>query len=130
MRRYSDGSKSVADLDFIAICGVAAFCSWIYWKKHSNKRKSQKIAITYGLPKDSLPFESVEDTEFVVDNEDPARVTIDLDVDLNLKSLTNHFRLYSRYDTVYGKRLYEYRVDGTDVYYRLIEDRSDDIGRP
>ncbi len=41
-----------------------------------------------------------------------------------------NFRLDSRYDTCFGKSLYEYRIDGTEVFFRLIEDESEDIGRP
>jgi hypothetical protein len=78
---------------------------------------------------DTSPVESEEDNTFLVDNEEPAHVTIDLDVDLHWKPLNNHFRLDSRYDTCFGKSLYEYRIDGTEVFFRLIDDESEDIGR-
>ncbi len=37
------------------------------------------------------PVESEEDNTFVVDDEDPARVSIELDVDLHWRPLNNHF---------------------------------------
>jgi len=71
-----------------------------------------------------------EDNTFVVNSEDLVDVSIDLDVDLQWQPLSNHFRLDSRVDTSCGKSLYEYRIGGTEVFLRLIEDESEDMGRP
>ena len=130
----SNSERAALAGDLGVIWGVlAVICGWMFWKSKQS-RHLRKTAITQGVPStdedDTLPVESVEDSTFVVDNEDPSRVTIDIDVDLHWKSLSNHFRLDSRYDTCFGKSLYEYRIDGTEMFYRLIEDQSDDIGRP
>jgi len=82
------------------------------------------------------PTESVlsDGSEFIVeqgsDSKYPQHASITLDVDMHWHRLINHFRLNSRFDIHFGKRLYEYRIDGTDVQVRLIEDEFEDPGSP
>src|SRR2546421_5235696 len=71
-----------------------------------------------------------DDNEFVIENKDEMQYTAELDVGLNYRSLPNHFRTDYRYDTSRSKSLYEYRLEGTDVLIRLIEDWHEDIGVP
>jgi hypothetical protein len=94
-----------------------------------SKLKLSTITQTASAHENETPPEVEEDNTFLVDNEDPVRVTIELDVDLHWKPLTNHFRLGTRIDTCFRKSLYEYRIDGTEVFLRLIEDESEDLGR-
>src|SRR5215813_9866001 len=71
-----------------------------------------------------------DDNEFIVehvsDSNYPQHTEIEIDVDMLRRPLRNHFLVYSRFDTHFGKSLYEYRIDGTDVQFRLIEDEDED----
>jgi hypothetical protein len=110
--------------------GLIAACTYLF-VRFKSKFKSPAIAQTTPATNENyVSPESEEDNAFLVDNEDPVRVTIELDVDLKWKPQKNHFRLNSRVDTCFSKSLYEYRIDGTEVFLRLIEDESEDIGRP
>lgn len=70
---------------------------------------------------------SVEDNEFVIDDDDKTLYTAQLDIDLNFRKLPNHFRTDYGFDTYTAESLYEYRVEGTDVLSRLMTAKSDDI---
>ena len=115
---------------------IVLFAAWELgrWRVRSKNPLPQSAT---GPHKNDPPLEleektpvASEENTFLVDNEDPVHVYIDLDVDLNWKPLTNHFRLASRVDTSSGKSLYEYRINGTEVFVRLIEDEDEDIGGP
>jgi hypothetical protein len=112
--------------------GLIAACVYVIARLNSKLKPSTITQVVSGHENDTSP-ESEEDTteanSFLVDNEDPVRVIIELDVDLHWKPLTNHFRLGTRIDTCFSKSLYEYRIDGTEVFLRLIEDESEDMGR-
>jgi len=54
----------------------------------------------------------------------------ELDIGLDYRPKANHFRTDDTFDTSQSKRLYEYRVEGTDVLYRLIEHEYEDVGVP
>jgi hypothetical protein len=84
----------------------------------------------YNKAKKSEPPAVTNDNEFVIENKDEMRYTADLDVGLTYRSLPNHFRTVYRYDTSRSKSLYEYRLEGTDVLCRLIEDWHEDMGVP
>ena len=108
--------------------GLIATCIYLLVR---SKFKPAVITQTAPLPDEyeTSPVELEEDNTFLVNDEDLARASIELDVNLDWKPLNNHFRLDSRYDTCFGKSLYEYRVDGTEVFVRLVEDESEDMGR-
>jgi hypothetical protein len=76
--------------------------------------------------------ESVNDDEqvFEVDSGELVSQKIELDVDINYRPYKNHFRFYLRYDTSQSVSEYEYRIEGTDVFIRLLQDRYQDAGVP
>jgi hypothetical protein len=82
----------------------------------------------YYRQKKSQP--KAEDNQFLVENEDDSFSSAELDIGLDYRPLPNHFRLDSRFDTSRSKNLYEYRLEGTDVMFRLIEHQYEDIGVP
>jgi hypothetical protein len=65
---------------------------------------------------------SSKENEFVVERKDNEVCSINLDVNSNHRPLPNHFLVHYRYDSYRSKRLHEYRVDGHDVFCRLLED--------
>lgn len=72
-----------------------------------------------------------DDNIFIVHNEMlrgdvTNKAEIVLDVDISLNPCKNHFRLRSHFDTNVGKSEYEYRVEGTDVCVRLLNDYGED----
>ncbi len=71
-----------------------------------------------------------ESNEFVIDDQDEWIDTAELDIGLNFRKLPNHFRIDYQFDTHFSKSLYEYRLEGTDVLCRLIEDKHEDVGVP
>lgn len=86
------------------------------------QRRNLKSATAFGPVR--------EENVFALDNDNDESFSgeIDLDVDFNYRPLVNHFFLKSRYDTHFGKSLYEYRIDGVKVFYRLVEDEHEDLG--
>jgi hypothetical protein len=68
--------------------------------------------------------------KFVVDDTADEKLTVEVDVDFARRPAVNHFRTNSRYLTHYSSADYEYRIDGTKVFCRLIEDRHEDAGVP
>jgi hypothetical protein len=72
-----------------------------------------------------------DENTFIIQNEElrsggTDRAEIVLDVDIGLNPCKNHFRLRSHFDTHVGKSEYEYRIEGTDVCVRLLQDYSED----
>jgi hypothetical protein len=88
------------------------------------------VVARYYKTKKSKPPAVTNDNEFVIENRDKMQHTAEIDVGLGYRSLPNHFRTVYRDDTFRAKSLYEYRLEGTDVLCRLIEDSHDDIGIP
>ena len=56
---------------------------------------------------------------FVVEDTTDGKLTVELGVDFDRRPAVNHFRTTSRYYT----SDHEYRIDGTSVFCRLMEDR-------
>src|SRR2546427_3430646 len=75
-------------------------------------------------------YKSRKSNEFVIDDKDERLYTAQLDVGLDYRPMPNHFRTYNLFDTCQSKSLYEYRLEGTDVLCRLIEDQAEDIDVP
>jgi|SRR5579864_1305878 len=73
---------------------------------------------------------STEPKEFVVRRDEDTNVSIELDVDISYRPCQNHFRLYSRFDTSVGECEYEYKIEGTDVLVRLVQDKNSNPGEP
>ena len=78
----------------------------------------------------ATPIISVDENEFLVDDDGLAHATVDLDADINYQSRKNHFRLDSRFDTVSRDAEYEYKIDVTTVSVRLLHESLEDIGLP
>jgi hypothetical protein len=66
------------------------------------------------------------DNTFIVTDESDGGQSIDVDTDINHRPRKNHLRFYSHFDTRVDKSEYEYRIDGTDVYLRLLHDHGED----
>jgi len=71
-----------------------------------------------------------DSNEFLIENKDETLFTAELDCALDYRPKPNHFRTDYRFDTYQTKSLYEYRLEGTDVLCRLIENQYEDIGVP
>jgi hypothetical protein len=71
-----------------------------------------------------------EPKEFIVNHDADSNCSIELDVDMNYRACKNHFRLYSRFDTSVGECEYEYKIEGTSVFVRLFQDKSENPGEP
>src|SRR5437660_10946923 len=71
-------------------------------------------------------YKSRKSNEFVFEHKEEMRHTTELDIGLNYRPMPNHFRTYYLLDTYQSKSVYEYRLEGTDLLCRLIEDRGDD----
>jgi hypothetical protein len=69
------------------------------------------------------PFKS-SGSKFVVEDTSDGKLTVELDVDFDRRPAINHFRTT---DGHYASD-HEYRIDGTSVFCRLIEDRHGSPG--
>jgi hypothetical protein len=75
-------------------------------------------------------FANDDQDEFELDSEEPADARIFLNTDINRRRCAGHFRVYSRFDTAVGQTEYQYRVDGTEVSIRVLQQTNEDIGVP
>jgi hypothetical protein len=70
-----------------------------------------------------------DNTEFIVHESDKHGVVdrseVEVDVDINYLPAPHHFRLASRFDLGSSKSEYEYKIEGTSVYVRLLNDRNE-----
>ena len=66
------------------------------------------------------------DNTFIVTDESDVGQSIDVDTDINHRPCKNRLRFRSHFDTRIDKSEYEYRIDGTDVYVRLLHDHGED----
>ena len=79
----------------------------------------------------TVPGQSESDDDgFLVASDDDSNQHIDIDVDIAYRPCKNHFRFYSRFDIYVGEREYEYKIEGTEVFIRLLQDKSRDPGEP
>ena len=69
-----------------------------------------------------------DDSHFLVCNDESSLVQIDLDSDISFQPRKNHFRLDLGFDTVSRDAEYEYKVEGTKVFVRLLHESCEDIG--
>lgn len=86
------------------------------------------LLVRYQLSPATGATAPTEDNEFVVELKDDEQCSVDLDVNFNYRQAANHFLVQNRFDTYRGKSSYEYRVDGQDVFCRLMEKESYDWG--
>ena len=66
----------------------------------------------------------------MIDDDEMSHASAELDVDLRYRHLANHFRIDENFNTRYTDRMYEYRVEGTEVSIRLIALKTEEIGEP
>ena len=69
-------------------------------------------------------------SKFVVEDSSDEKLTVELDADFNRRPAVNHFRTTSLHFTHHSSADYEYRIDGTSVFCRLIEDWHNEPGVP
>jgi len=67
---------------------------------------------------------------FLISRDEHDTYTAELDVGLDRRKLPNHFRTNYQGYTYESKSLYEYRLEGTEVFHRLITEKNSDIGDP
>jgi len=110
----------------VILLGVIAFLLY----RLAKNRPAGKSLLRVVLPEPEL----AKDNEFVVSDDHDSKyasvTTIELDVDMRRQPLANHFVLEGNLDTHCSKSLYEYRLNGTDIQYRMIEDEHEDAGYP
>jgi hypothetical protein len=81
------------------------------------------------LSKSTTSLGSVsDDNEFVVENDELSSSRVDLDSDINFQPRKNHFRFDSRFDTASRDLECEYKIEGTNVFVRLLHESFEDIG--
>lgn len=97
---------------------------YFFARPHLFKNTSATIS------KSQAPAVDGEPDEFVVDQDEDRNCTIDVDVDLNYRPCKNHLRLYHRYDIFVSHSEYEYKVEGTDVSVRLLNNKNEDPDEP
>ncbi len=79
-------------------------------------------------PTDHPPVAASGGNEFVVERDELSLSEIELDVDINYRPRKNHFRFDSRFDTASSDAEFEYKLEGTKVFVRLLHESSEDIG--
>lgn len=71
-----------------------------------------------------------DEFELLLDKDEDGHRSIELDVDLRFRPCKNRFRFSSQIDTCVRASEHEYRMEGTDVFERLLQSWVEDIGRP
>jgi len=116
-------------VDVLLIAGVAAAVYFRSWEAILFCVLVLAYA-AYRYYKSNKGEPLADSNEFLIDNKDETFFTAELDVGLDYRSKSNHFRTDYRFDTCRTKCLYEYRLEQTDVLCRLIENQYEDIGVP
>ncbi|MGB0035613.1 MAG: hypothetical protein WBP79_09080, partial [Candidatus Acidiferrales bacterium] len=76
------------------------------------------------VPESETTGPSEYENEFVVGSDADCDQSVTLDSDINYRPCLNRFRYYSRFEIDTGHCEYEYRIDGTKVFARLLQDFS------
>ena len=100
-------------VDFFVLA-VAAAIAYAAFRNHRSKT---------GGP-------STASKEFLIENKDQEFFSAELDIGLDYRPKPSHFRSHYIFDTCRTDCIYEYRLDGTDVSSRLIDQQYEDIGVP
>ena len=66
--------------------------------------------------------------KFVVDSDRNTEATVFLDSDFRRRRHIGHLRYSSKFETAFNDSEYAYRIDGTRVFLRLVEDSFEGIG--
>jgi hypothetical protein len=94
---------------------LAAIASLLYLLVRSKSTSPPLAAVT-------------GNNEFVVEHDESSTSEVDLDVDIDYRPRKNHFRFHSRFDTVFSDAEFEYKLDETRVFIRLLNESGQDIG--
>ena len=109
----------------VVLLAIVAILIYQLLRNQSAARQMQALAANPVLG---------DDNEFIVENDSdskyPQHTSIELDVVMHWRPLVNHFLVESQFDICFGKSLYEYRIEGTEVQFRQIEDEFEDAGSP
>lgn len=108
---------------------LAVIAFFLYLRIRASPAKSAP-ALESKIPAPESETDSDENV-FIIHNDElrgggTTGAEIVLDVDVSHSPCKNHFRLRSHFDTDVGKSEYEYRIEGTDVFVRLLHDYSED----
>jgi len=76
----------------------------------------------------SVPGATSDDNEFIVDRDELGGSSVELDTDIDYQPRKNHFRFDSMFDTASRDGEFEYKIEGTSVFIRLIHESLEDIG--
>jgi len=68
-----------------------------------------------------------DDNEFVLENDELSQATVELDADIDNRPRKNHFRIDSMFDTCRRHAEFEYKIEETAVFVRLLHESLEDI---
>jgi len=97
------------------LLAVVAFLLYVLVRWNVSKSNTSAVALS-------------DDNEFVIHSDDNSSAQIDLEKDISYRPTRNHYRFKSRYDTGRRTAEFEYKIEGTDVFVRLLHDKFSDIG--
>jgi hypothetical protein len=97
---------------------IVAFFLWL------RARPSPKTD-TPSLAEVPAPEKDPDENTFIIDEHTYGGSSLDLDVDLRHKHCEGHFVRQSRFEECSGGSEFEYRVEGTEVFQRLLHDYED-----
>ncbi len=112
---------------------LGVFTGWFMgafiYVRFAAKQTDAEIAVSpNGKAEEDLNGKGdVNETEnrFVIESDNDFQRHVDLD-----EPCLNHFKYYNRYEIYYGKSEFEYRIDGTRVFVRLLQKYKEDPGEP
>jgi hypothetical protein len=110
-------------LFFVAVIALIYFRNW--WAALAFAAVLAYVIYHYVESKKKEP--ALGSNAFLIDRDDIVQVTADLDVDIQYRPTPNRFRIDSNFDTRFTDREYEFRIDGTGVFARLIALQTADI---
>jgi hypothetical protein len=108
----------------VAVIALLYFRSW--WSSLLFLAVLAYIVYRYIQVKKKEP--PADANEFLIDRDDISYASAELDVDLLYRPTPSHFRINEHFDTRYTDSEYEFRIEGTKVFARLIALKTMDIG--
>ena len=109
---------------FVAFIALLYFRSW--WSSLLFLAVLAYIVYHYTQAKKKEP--PADANEFLIDRDDISYASAELDVDLRYRPAPSHFRIDEHFDTCYTDSEYEFRIEGTKVFARLIALKTMNIG--
>src|SRR5271169_2524707 len=131
-RRGATPRRMRVKISLVDVLLIVAFAT-LFYLRNWQAAFFVVIVLAYAVYRyyKSKPGEPPTDSnEFLVESEGETYCMAELDIGLDYRPKANHFRTDDTFDTSQSKGLYEYRVEGTDVLYRLIEHEYEDVGVP